>query len=75
MLVEIINILKASIKYVWVLAGIYTILEVKNKPVFSFTSCGPLYTRDSSSIRIRLVMAMLFFSMVARYTGFPLSVL
>lgn len=75
MLVEIINILKASIKYVWVLVGMYTILEVKNKPVFPFASCGPLYTRDSSSIRVRLVMAMLFFSMVARYTGFPLSVL
>lgn len=75
MLVEIINILKASIKYVWVLVGIYNILEVKNKPVFPFASCGPFVHTDSSSIRVRLVMAMLFFSLVARYNGFALSVL
>lgn len=42
-LAEIFNILEASVKNVWVLVGIHSILKIKTKPVFPFTSSDPLY--------------------------------
>lgn len=68
MLAENFNVLKASIKNVWVLVGICNILKLKIKPAFPFTSSGPLDV--SSSIRGRLVMTILIFSMTAWHIGF-----
>lgn len=67
MLAENLNILKASIKNVRVLVGICNILKLKIKPAFPFTTSGPLDI--SSSIRGRLVMTILIFSMIAWHIG------
>lgn len=67
MLAENLNILKASIKNVRVLVGIFNILKLKINPAFPFTTSGPLDI--SSSTRGRLVMTILIFSMIAWHIG------